>query len=95
MTINYIRYLIEFFGTTIYTYVIVSTASYLAGNYLAVGSALALITLIGNGDFNPAVSFAMYFKGILTIKETIFIIISQILGGLFAVFLYDQNLVPV
>jgi glycerol uptake facilitator-like aquaporin len=95
MTIGYNRYLIEFFGTTIYTYVIISTASYLAGNYLAIGSALALITLIGNGDFNPAVSFAMYFKGLLTLTETIFIIISQILGGLFAVCLYNQKIIPI
>ena len=78
------KYLVEFLGTLFLTYII-----FLTGNYLAIGSALAIVVLIGGnisgGAFNPAVAIAMFYKGKLTSEDLIPYILAQILGALVAV----------
>ena len=87
MTNSWNKYLVEFLGTLFLTYVI-----FLTGNYLAIGSALAIAVLIGGiisgGAFNPAIAIAMFYKGQLTSTELIPYMLAQIMGALVAVMIY-------
>ena len=78
---------IEFIGTLFLVYIILTT-----GNYLAIGSSLAIIILLGNkisgAHFNPAVTLALATMGQFKKKDIIPYILSQIAGGLTAVKLY-------
>jgi aquaporin Z len=80
MTNNWNKYLVEFLGTLFITYII-----FLTGNYLAIGSALAIAILIGGtisgGAFNPAIAIAMFYKGQITSGDLIPYILAQILGA--------------
>jgi len=75
------KYLIEFLGTLFLVFVI-----FASGNYLAIGSALALAVLLGGkisgGAFNPAVTIALNYSGRLDKNEVIPYIIAQIAGAL-------------
>jgi len=75
------KYLVEFLGTMFLIFIILST-----GNYLAIGSALAVIVLLGGaisgGSYNPAVSIALYSAGKLSKADLVPYIIVEILGGL-------------
>jgi aquaporin Z len=75
------KYLVEFLGTLLLSFVIFAT-----GNYIAIGTALAIATLIGGpvsgGAFNPAITIALMHAGKLTEKEVIPYIVAQIAGGL-------------
>jgi aquaporin Z len=78
--------LAEFIGTFALTLAVLMTA----GNALAVGGSLAVITaLIGKvsgAHVNPAVSLAMFAKGSLSQKEVAAYIFSQVAGGLGALY---------
>jgi glycerol uptake facilitator-like aquaporin len=78
---------IEFIGTLFLVYIILTT-----GNYLAIGSSLAIIILLGNkisgAHFNPAVTLALASMGKLKKNDVIHYILSQLAGGLAAVKLY-------
>ena len=78
---------IEFIGTLFLVYIILTT-----GNYLAIGSSLAIIILLGNkisgAHFNPAVTLALASMGKLKKNDVIPYILSQLAGGLAAVKLY-------
>ena len=82
-----LKYLVEFIGTMLLVFVIFAT-----GNWLAIGAALAIGVLLGGpisgGAFNPAVAFSLYYAGKLTQKDLMPYIISEILGGLAAVYVY-------
>ena len=75
------NYLVEFFGTAFFIYVILAT-----GNPLAIGAALALVVFLGGpisgGAFNPAVAIGLYNAGKLTTADLLPYIIVEILGGL-------------
>lgn len=77
------KYLTEFLGTHILAHVIFKT-----GNWLAIGSALAVLVYLGGpisgGSFNPAVSIAMYFGKKISLNYLIPTVIAQILGALSA-----------
>jgi aquaporin Z len=81
------KYLVEFLGTMFLVFVIFAT-----GNWLAIGSALAIGVLLGSaisgGAFNPAVAISLYYAGKIPQSDLIPYIISEILGGLAAVFVY-------
>ena len=75
------KYLVEFLGTLFLVFVIFAT-----GNYLAIGSALAVAVLMGGaisgGAFNPAVSIAMMYAGKIPRSDLIPYIVAEIAGGL-------------
>jgi aquaporin Z len=83
------KYIVEFFGTTLFVYVILAT-----GNALAIGATLALlILLMGNisgGHVNPAVSIAMAAAGKLPTTDLVPYCIAQILGALVALEIYKR-----
>ena len=83
------KYLVEFLGTTLLMFVILTT-----GNYLAIGAALAVIVLLGGsisgGSYNPAVSISLYAAGKLSKNDLIPYIIVEILGGLAAFGIYSK-----
>ena len=83
------NYLVEFFGTAFFIYVILAT-----GNPLAIGAALALVILltsnISGGYINPAVSIVMASAGKLPTAELIPYCLAQVFGGLVALELYKR-----
>ena len=83
------RYIVEFFGTTLFVYIILAT-----GNPLAIGATLALLTLlmggISGGHVNPAVSIVMAAAGQLPTTDLVPYCIAQILGGLVALEIYKR-----
>jgi glycerol uptake facilitator-like aquaporin len=82
----YIRmynFLVEFFGSLFFVYIILITS-----NPVAIGFALALVLIltkdISGGYLNPAVTIAMVSAGKLPSDELVLYCVAQILGGLFA-----------
>lgn len=84
-------YLVEFFGTLLFLSVILFT-----GKPVFIALALFVVVLLGKGisggHFNPAVSIMFWANGTLTNKDTAAYIISQILGGLGALYGYKYFL---
>jgi aquaporin Z len=62
------------------------------GSWLWIGAALALIVYsiggISGGHVNPAVSFAMYMKGALSMNEFIHYTLVQLAGAFAALYTY-------
>jgi aquaporin Z len=81
------KYLVEFIGTLLFLFTILTT-----GNPLAIVSALYIAIMLGGhisgGHFNPAVSIMMSFSGKLSRKDLPLYLLSQILGGLSAWYLF-------
>ncbi len=75
------RYLVEFFGTFILSFVIFAT-----NNYLAIGAALALAVFMGGaisgGAFNPAIAIAMVQAGKLATDDLMPYIVAQVGGAI-------------
>jgi len=77
------KYVVEFLGTffLVVTIIVVNDA-------LPIGLALALAIMLGGsisgGNFNPAVSVAMFMKNKLSQKDLLLYIVSQVLGALSA-----------
>ena len=85
------KYVVEFLGTLLLVFVILAT-----GNYLAIGSALALAFLLGGpisgGAFNPAVTLSLLAAGKLSANDVVPYIVVQVAGGLSAFQLYKMVL---
>ena len=83
------KYLVEFFGTFVFLYVIIST-----GNPLAIGAILAFCVFLGGkisgGNFNPAVTIMMAAAKKLPTAEVVPYILAQVAGGLLALELYKR-----
>jgi len=83
------KYIVEFFGTTLFVYIILAT-----GNALAIGATLALLILlmggISGGHVNPAVSIVMAAAGKLPTTDLVPYCLAQILGGLVALEIYKR-----
>ena len=83
------KYIVEFFGTMLFVYIILAT-----GNALAIGATLALLILlmgeISGGHVNPAVSIVMAAAGKLPTTDLVPYCIAQILGGLVALEIYKR-----
>jgi glycerol uptake facilitator-like aquaporin len=83
------NYLVEFLGATFFVYVILAT-----GNPLAIGAALALVTLltvnISGGYINPVVSIVMASAGKLPTSDLVPYCLAQIFGGLTALEVYKR-----
>lgn len=84
-------YLVEFLGTLIFLYVIITT-----GNYLAIGLALSAMIIVGGsisgGHFNPAVTLTMAMAGKHPKNEVIPYILAQVSGGLVALEISKKQL---
>jgi aquaporin Z len=83
MNFAFHKYLVEFLGTALLVYVVLKT-----GNYLAIGSALAIAIFLGGaisgGAFNPAVAIALAFSGKMDGSDLIPYVVAEILGALAA-----------
>lgn len=70
------------------------TSILFTGNWLVIGLTLSgVIYMIGNisgGHINPAVSIAMYLKGAINASECVGYSLSQVLGAVFALFVFKQ-----
>lgn len=68
------------------------TSILFTGNWLIIGLTLAgIIYITGNmsgGHMNPAVSIVMYLKGAIDASECLSYSLSQILGGIIALYTY-------
>lgn len=75
------KYLVEFLGTMILSFVIFAT-----NNYLAIGAVLALAVFMGGaisgGAFNPAIAIAMVQAGKLATDDLMPYIVAQVGGAL-------------
>lgn len=82
-------YVLEFFGTMFFTYVILAT-----GNPLAVGAAFALVMLlirnISGGYLNPAVTIVMASARQIPNTEVLPYCLAEIFGGLVALEIYKR-----
>jgi hypothetical protein len=83
------RYLVEFFATLFFVYIILAT-----GNPIAIGAALTFIILavgeISGGYVNPAVAIVMASVDKLPINDLIPYCVAEILGGLVALEIYKR-----
>ena len=83
------KYLVEFFGTCFFAFIILAT-----GNPLAIGAALALVLLltgeISGGHINPAISVAMASLGKIPIEDLLPYILAQVFGALVALEIYKR-----
>jgi aquaporin Z len=83
------KYLVEFLGTMFLMFVIFTT-----GNWLAIGSALAVAAFLGGpisgGSYNPAVTIALYAAGKLAKADVVPYIIIEIVGALAAFYAYKN-----
>jgi len=77
------KLIVEFLGTALLTFVVLYT-----GNYLAIGTTLAIACLLGGkisgGAFNPAVAIGMMSAGHLGANELMPYIIAEMAGALVA-----------
>lgn len=83
------KYLVEFFGTCFFVFIILAT-----GNPLAIGAALALAIMlakdISGGHMNPAVSVTMASLGKLPMPDLLPYVLAQVFGGLVALEIYKR-----
>lgn len=83
------KYLVEFFGTCFFVFIILAT-----GNPLAIGAALALTMLltkdISGGHVNPAISITMASLGKLPISDLFPYILAQVFGALVALEIFKR-----
>lgn len=83
------KYLVEFIGSLLFMYVVLST-----GHPLAIGIALAIAIYVGagvsGGMFNPAISVMMTVAGKMSVNDLLPYIVVQVLGGVFAYELYRR-----
>lgn len=78
------KYLVEFLGTLVLTFVVLSTT-----DYLAIGAVLAIVFALGGpisgGAFNPAIALSMMASRKLSSNDVIPYILAEIAGALFAI----------
>ena len=82
------NYITEFIGT----FFLVLTIG-LTGDPIAIGTMLMVMVYMGGhisgAHYNPAVSIAMIIRGLLSVKEAIKYILSQLSGAILAVLLVN------
>lgn len=72
------NYLVEFFGTMFFFFIIFSTF-----NYIIIGlSLIFLLYFFNNANLNPAVSIMLVYAGKLNMSDLLPYIIAQLTGGL-------------
>lgn len=81
------KFVTEFLGTLILVYVLLVTR-----NPVALGlifTVIMLFTKCKNGYFNPAITIALSFIGIIEKFDVLPYCLSQIIGGIIAVYFYN------
>lgn len=83
------KYLVEFIGTLLFVYIIISTQ-----NEIAIGASLALILLVSSKIspifLNPAVTISMLSLGKVPPNEVLPHCLAQVLGALAAVEVFKK-----
>ena len=83
------KYLVEFLGTTIFLFTILRFP-----NPLLIALSLLVVIIVGGkisgGHFNPAVSVMKFSQGALSMEDMILYIVVQVLGGIFALCIYNM-----
>tara|TARA_Y100000589_G_C27085937_1_gene601765 strand:- start:354 stop:617 length:264 start_codon:yes stop_codon:yes gene_type:complete len=83
------KYLVEFLGTTIFLFTILRFP-----NPLLIALSLLVVIIVGGkisgGHFNPAVSVMKFSQGALSMEDMILYIVVQVLGGMFALCIYNM-----
>lgn len=84
-----LQYVAEFLGTFFFLVTVLMSG----GNAFIIGGVLAVIILligdISSGMANPAIAYAMYARGTLTLGQFIVFGILQILAAAMAVYAYQ------
>lgn len=84
---NLAAYLVEFIGTFIFMYVIIST-----GEAIPIGIALAAMIYFGGkisgGAFNPAVAVMLYMNKTITLVSLIVYLFVQFVAAILAYFAF-------
>lgn len=81
--------LAEFVGTFVFIFVIFTTLNPLYIG-LTLGTLVAIFSKVSGGNFNPAVSVAALYAGKLSKNLVVPYIISQVSGGLLAIYVAKQ-----
>jgi aquaporin Z len=80
--------LAEFLGT----FLLVLSVFASGGNAYVIGATLAVIVLLtgklSGAHVNPAISFTMFMKGSLSVKELGGYVVAQLLGGVASLYAY-------
>ena len=83
------KYLVEFLGTTIFLFTILRFP-----NPLLIALSLLVVIIVGGkisgGHFNPAVSVMKFSQGVLSMEDMMLYIVVQVLGGMFALCIYNM-----
>src|SRR5271169_1844074 len=85
------KYLVEFIGTFFLVFT-VGMASYSAGSFapIAIGSSLMIMVYAGGhisgGHYNPAVTTAVFIRGLITPKDALAYMAVQLLAAVVAGF---------
>ena len=83
------KYVVEFFGTMVLLFTIITT-----GNPLAIGAALSIIIYLGGpisgGDYNPAVTIMLVLSGKMPKEDLIPYIIAQVAAAIVVFFVYQR-----
>lgn len=85
---NFVSLIAEFLGT----FLLVLSVFASGGNAYVIGATLAVIVLLtgklSGAHVNPAISFTMFMKGSLSVKELLGYVVAQLLGGLSSLYAY-------
>jgi glycerol uptake facilitator-like aquaporin len=72
------KYVVEFLGTLLLSFIIFATH-----NYLAIGAALAIAVLLGGSyAFNPAIAFALMQSGKIARTDLVPYVVAEFAGAL-------------
>jgi aquaporin Z len=89
MNLSFKKYITEFLGTLFLVFVVLTT-----GNWLAIGSALAIGCYLGGpisgAAYNPAVALSYLATNKINTNEVVGYIVFEILGGMIAYLLYKN-----
>ncbi len=84
----------SYFAELVGTFFFILSIFASGGNPLVIGASLALVIFligkISGGMVNPAISFAMFLKGTLDMREFLMYAVSQLLGGAGAYYAYKM-----
>ena len=85
---DFVSLIAEFLGT----FLLVLSVFASGGNAYVIGATLAVVVLLtgklSGAHVNPAISFTMFMKGSLSVKELLGYTVAQLLGGLGSLYAY-------
>ena len=85
---DFVSLVAEFLGTFLLVLAVLASG----GNAYVIGLTLIVIVLLtgklSGAHVNPAISFAMFMKGSLSVKELVGYVVAQLLGGVSSLYAY-------